>query len=103
MIKRRYYVIVDLEMCVVTGNARKKMRGNRSEIIQIGVVMVDGENRIVDEFSSYVQPEYGRIDSFIQNLTGIAQEMVENAPKLRSALMSFSTWIGDRDPVVLSY
>ena len=53
MIKRRYYVIVDLEMCVVTGNARKKMRGNRSEIIQIGAVMVDGENRIVDEFSSY--------------------------------------------------
>lgn len=103
MIKRRYYVIVDLEMCTVTGNARKKMRGNRSEIIQIGAVMVDGENRIVDEFSSYVQPEYGRIDSFIQNLTGIAQEMVENASKLRSTLMSFSNWIGDRDPVVLSW
>ena len=83
--------------------AVRRLNDYIDDIIQIGAVMVDGENRIVDEFSSYVQPEYGRIDSFIQNLTGIAQEMVENAPNLSSALMSFSIWIGDRDPVVLSY
>lgn len=97
------YVILDLEMCMVKGNAIKKMRGEKHEIIQIGAVMLDTKLRIVDEFSSYVKPEYGKIDSFIEELTGIGQECVENAPDLRAALMHLAMWIADREVIVLSW
>lgn len=97
------YVILDLEMCMVKGNAIKKMRGEKHEIIQIGAVMLDTKLRIVDEFSSYVKPEYGKIDSFIEELTGIGQECVENAPDLRAALMHLAMWIADQEVIVLSW
>lgn len=97
------YVILDLEMCMVKGNAIKKMRGEKHEIIQIGAVMLDTKLRIVDEFSSYVKPEYGKIDSFIEKLTGIGQECVENAPDLRAALMHLAMWIADQEVIVLSW
>lgn len=97
------YLIVDFEMCMLKGNAKKKMHGEKQEIIQIGAVMLDRKHRIIDEFSSYVKPEYGKIDEFIGNLTGITQEQVNNAPKLRSVLMAFADWIGERKVVVLSW
>ena len=59
--------------------------------------------RIVDEFSSYVQPEYGEVDEFIENLTGIKQEILTNAPKLRVVLMNFASWLAGRKPMVLSW
>lgn len=101
--KPKNYLIVDFEMCMVKGSAKKKMHGEKQEIIQIGAVMLDRKHRIVDEFSSYVKPEYGKVDEFIENLTGISQEQVENAPKLRSVLMAFADWIGERKVVVLSW
>lgn len=101
--KSKNYLIVDFEMCMVKGSAKKKMHGEKQEIIQIGAVMLDRKYRIIDEFSSYVKPEYGKIDDFIEGLTGITQAQVNNAPKLRAVLMSFAEWIGERNVVVLSW
>ena len=100
---KKYFVIVDLEMCMVSASVKKKNYKNKTEIIQIGAVMLDGNHRIVGEFSSYVKPEYGRIDSFIENLTGITQEQVDQAPKLQTILINFINWIGDKDVIVLSW
>lgn len=97
------YVILDLEMCMVKGSNIRKMHGEKNEIIQIGAVMLDEKQQMVDEFSSYVKPEYGKIDSFIEKLTGIGQECVEEAPNLRAVLMHFATWIADREVTVLSW
>lgn len=103
MLREMNYLVVDFEMCMLKGNARKKMCREKKEIIQIGAVMLDKNHRIIDEFSSYVKPEYGRIDRFIEGLTGIRQEDVENAPRLVSVLMKFIGWIGDRNVMVLSW
>lgn len=65
------FVVVDLE---TTGNSPKK--GDR--IIQIGAVVI--ENRqIVDQFSTFIQPEKP-IPKFIEELTGINDELVAEAP-----------------------
>lgn len=69
------YVVIDVE---TTGNNPKK--GDR--IIQIGAVIVE-QGKIVDKFSSYVNPETN-ISLFIQQFTGITNEMVEDAPSFSS-------------------
>lgn len=65
------FVIVDVE---TTGNVPK--RGDR--IIQIGAIVVE-QGVICDSFSSFINPET-EIPPFIQQLTGISNEMVKDAP-----------------------
>lgn len=65
------YAIVDIE---TTGGSPRKER-----ITEIAVFIFDGE-KIVDEFSSLVNPERN-IPYYITNLTGITNEMVAEAPK----------------------
>ncbi|MDN4522843.1 ATP-dependent DNA helicase DinG [Fictibacillus fluitans] len=65
------YVVIDVE---TTGNS--PARGDR--VIQIGAVVVEN-NIIVDRFSSFVNPEKP-IPPFIEQLTGINDEMVADAP-----------------------
>ncbi|EIT86620.1 bifunctional ATP-dependent DNA helicase/DNA polymerase III subunit epsilon [Fictibacillus macauensis ZFHKF-1] len=65
------YVVIDVE---TTGNAPAK--GDR--IIQIGAVVVEN-HEIVQRFSSFVNPEVA-IPPFIEQLTGIDDSMVQDAP-----------------------
>ena len=82
-----YHVVVDLEMCRVIG--RNKQFPYANEIIQIGAALLDERYEIVDRFMSYVKPVFGRIDSFIYNLTGIGGRDVREAPFLEEALSDF--------------
>jgi ATP-dependent DNA helicase DinG len=70
----RRFVVIDLE---TTGNSPK----NGDRIIQIGIVVVENE-QIVERFSSFVNPERD-IPTFIQQLTGINEEMVKGAPRFK--------------------
>jgi DNA polymerase-3 subunit epsilon len=65
------YTIIDIE--TTGGSARNE------KITEIAIYQHDGE-KITDEFVSFVNPERN-IPYFITNLTGITNEMVENAPK----------------------
>jgi DNA polymerase III subunit epsilon len=65
------YAIVDIE---TTGGSPKT-----EKITEIAIYLHDGE-KITGEFSSLVNPEK-RIPPYITSLTGITNEMVENAPK----------------------
>jgi len=65
------FVIIDLE---TTGNGPKK--GDR--IIQLGMAVVE-EGSIVEQFSSFFNPEQP-IPLFIQQLTNIDEQTVEEAP-----------------------
>ena len=68
------YVVVDLE---TTGNNPK----NGDRIIQIAAIVIE-DGKIVQQYASYVNP--GRqIPLFIQELTGITDTDVENAPTFR--------------------
>ncbi len=65
------YAIIDIE--TTGGSARLE------KITEIAVYQHDGE-KITGEFSTLINPERN-IPYFITNLTGITNEMVENAPK----------------------
>jgi len=65
------FVIVDVE---TTGGSPKN-----SKITELAMYKYDGE-KIIDEFVTLVNPEQ-QIPEFIVRLTGITDEMVENAPK----------------------
>ena len=65
------YAIIDVE---TTGNSARF-----GKITEIAIVLHDGK-RVVDEFSSLVNPECS-IPYFITRLTGITNEMVASAPR----------------------
>ena len=99
----KYDLIIDFEMCNVVGKMRKKAGGMRNEIIQIGAVMLNDKHHIIDEFSAYAKPEFGHLDKFIKELTGITEEDLNSAKSLRIVLQQFMEWIGDRKARVISW
>lgn len=79
------YTVVDIE---TTG-----LSPASCEIIEISALKVRNDE-IVDSFSSLVKPTK-KINSFIVNLTGITNEMVENAPKINTVLSEFVKFVSD--------
>ena len=67
----KLYSIIDIE---TTGGSARNER-----IIEIAIIVTDGKE-IIDQFSSLIYPEK-RIPPFIVGLTGITNEMLEDAPK----------------------
>jgi len=79
------YAAIDLE---TTG-----LRANEDEIIEVGIVTFR-DGAVLNEWSSLVNP--GRsLPSFITSLTGITQEMVDEAPTIRSIRKEISDLLSD--------
>lgn len=78
------YTVVDLE---TTG-----LNPQYDEIIEISAVRVRNK-RIVAEYTSLVNP-HKELDFFIQNLTGISNEMVNSARDISQVMPEFLDFIG---------
>lgn len=76
MMKNRF-VVIDVE---TTGNHAH----TKDRIIQIGAVVIEDE-KIIDRFSTFINPEI-KLTPFIQQLTGIDDAMVRNAPTFKSVV-----------------
>ncbi len=96
------YVVVDLEMCNVPRGVKRDQFKWKNELIQIGAVLLDESLEITDTFMTYVSPEFGVMDTYIENLTGISRANIKNAPCTKSALESFISWLPD-DAVLVSW
>ena len=94
------YVVVDLEMCKVPRSIQRRI-GIKREIIQIGAVLLE-DGIIRGRYSEYVKPEYGHIDCFIKDLTGIHQSDLYNAKGIEEVLKSIMDWAGE-DAVFVSW
>ena len=69
-----------------------------NEIIEIGCVREDGA-----EFQSYVNADK-KLTQFIINLTGITQDVIDNAPNSDDVFSDFYKWLqGDTDIVFYCY
>lgn len=79
------FVIVDLE---TTGFSPRD-----DEIIEIACVRVR-DFKVVDTFTTLVKPKYD-LDLFITDLTGITEEMLENAPEIETVLPKALDFIGN--------
>lgn len=66
---------------------------NTDAIIEIGAVRFN-ENRIEDEFSTLINPNRP-IPSFISQLTGINNNMVQNAPPIQAVIQELADFAGD--------
>lgn len=96
------YAIVDLEMCRVPKGLKRKKFGSASELIEIGAVLLNDKYEIVDRFKTYVSPEYGEVDQYIQNLTGITKADTVDAPSAKEALELFVNWLPE-DAILVSW
>ena len=83
------YVVIDLEMCNVAKLYRKSYP-YKSEIIQIGAVLLDENFEITDKFNEYVKPKYGDLDHFIKKLTGISKLDLSRADEFPVVFERFS-------------
>ena len=62
-------------------------------IIELAAVKIkDGE--IIDRFESFANPHH-RLSATTIDLTGITDDMVENAPEVEEVLERFHDWTGD--------
>lgn len=91
------YCVVDLE---TTG-----LNPEYNDIIEIGAVMYSG-GRETGRFQTLVRPPIRHddglyVDRFIENLTGITNEMLDSAPDPDTALWRFSRFLGDS--IILGY
>lgn len=80
-------VVLDFET-----SGMSPLRGDRA--IEIGAVRIVG-NDIVERFQSLMNPGR-RIDAFIENLTGISNRMIAQAPPAAEVMAAFSRFIGER-------
>jgi len=79
------YTVIDIE---TTG-----LSARNNEIIELSALKVR-DDKIVEKFSSLVKPQ-GSISSFISKLTGITNEMVQNAPIITEVLPKFTAFLAD--------
>lgn len=84
------YVLVDIE---TTG-----LFSQYDEIIEISAIRIE-DNKIVNSFSELIKP-YNEISTFIENLTGITNEMVKNARRIKDVLKSFLSFINEEDILI---
>lgn len=96
------FVVVDFEMCDVPRGAVRERYNQGKEIIEIGAVLLDEALEVIDDFKSFVSPEYGYINDRIHRLTNISVEDVAQAPCFRDAFEMFLSWIPE-DAVPVSW
>lgn len=96
------YVVVDLEMCRVPKGPARRIFKAGCELIEIGAVALGENYEIISSFKTFVSPQYGHIDNYITNLTGIKKSDTDNAPTTEEALSAFAGWLPD-DAVFVSW
>lgn len=63
------------------------------EIIEMGAVMLSADYEEIDSFKCYVKPVYStEITKKCKQLTGITNEMLQDAPTFTEALLVFVRW-----------
>lgn len=97
------YAVIDLEMCRVPKSLRNETYKWCYETIQIGAVLLDENYNIKKKFSTFVRPEYGRMDAFIEQLTGITKENVYTAKSFMEAIAAFLRWLPDDEVRCVSW
>lgn len=100
-----YKLVIDLEMNNAVKVYSDKVESNNiREIIEIGAILLDNENNEIDRFQTYVKPSLAEIHKRITKITGITNEMVENAPDIIKAFEMISKFINkytDADNIVI--
>jgi inhibitor of KinA sporulation pathway (predicted exonuclease) len=84
------HLIIDLEATCGQGSYKKE----ESEIIEIGAVLLDKDNRILGEYQTFIKPKrFPILSEFCQQLTSINQQDVDRAEPFLVAFKKFIQWV----------
>ena len=87
----KYKLVVDLEATCCKNNEFPRYE---MEIIEIGAVLLDSENKTVSTFQTFVKPTvHPLLTDFCKELTTITQDQVDTAPSFNIAMTSFLNWV----------
>lgn len=90
------YIVLDFEMNPIPDRLKEEQKICSQELIEIGAVLLDESLCEIDEYCSYVKPEYGKtIRAAVSRLTGITTEMVSSYDTFNTALSEFAAWCAD--------
>lgn len=87
------YIIVDFEMNPIAREYIDEIKVSQHEIMEIGAVVMDENFLVIDEFMTFVKPQYNqRVHKRYETLTGISTQMVSEAPPFSIAYEMFVDW-----------
>lgn len=87
------YIVVDFEMNPVAGEYKVERQICRSEIIEVGAVIMNESFMVLGEFKTLVKAQYNdSIYKKYETLTGISTQMVYGAPTFATAYEMFVNW-----------
>lgn len=89
-------IVLDLEFTPIQDADLQLVAG--SEVLEIGAVKLDADNKKLDEFQTYVKPQYSTISAYVTRITGIDAVTVANAPEYAVAMKRFTKWIDPQKP-----
>lgn len=97
------YIVFDLEFNQSMENKDSKPETHKKcpfEIIQIGAVRLNERLEVEKTFNTLIKPTlYPTIHPFVQNLTNITQEQLEQAPSFEGAFAQFLS-LTDKDSIL---
>ncbi|MDE6852058.1 MAG: exonuclease domain-containing protein [Lachnospiraceae bacterium] len=96
------HIMIDLEMNKIERQQRGEYKLS-SELIEIGAVKMDAQYQEIDQYQTYVHPEYGSMDQRITELTGITDDKLRHAPLFAEAMDQFHAWIGKEETQFYSW
>lgn len=89
-----YKVFVDFEMAPIPYSVRKEKGISGCEIIQIGAVILDNENKEVGEFKRNIRPLFiGGLPNKYVRLLGLTYDDLVYNCKIEEGLDDFAEWI----------
>mgnify|MGYP002856579260 CR=1 FL=1 len=97
------HIVIDLEMNPVQRSLKEIRRFLLDEVIEFGAVKLDENYKQIDEFQSYVKPEFSEITKHITKLTGITNETVADKNTFEVEFQKFFEWIGGWDMKIYSW
>jgi len=86
------HIFVDFEMNPIDKEFKEAREICKSEIIEIGAVILNDSFEKISEFKKYVKPEYNKVSKKCSKLTGITDEILESAPNFEVAILDFFNW-----------
>ena len=87
------YIVTDLEMNPISYEHKELWPMCRSEVIEIGAVLLDENYKETDSFKTYVRPKYNKaVANNIKKLTGITTEMLSEASDFETEIHRFFSW-----------
>lgn len=97
------HIVIDLEMNPIKRSLKDIRRFLQDEVIEFGAVKLDENYKQIDEFQSYVRPNFSEITKHITQLTGITNETVADKNTFEVEFQKFFEWIGGWDMKIYSW